>query len=56
MYKDLINEYVTIIVATKSQLLLEYNGKIIEESENTITMNDVSINQEIGRASCRERV
>ena len=45
MYKDLINEYVTIIVATKSQLLLEYNGKIIEESENTITMNDVSINQ-----------
>jgi len=45
MYNDLINEDVTIIVATKSQLLLEYNGRIVEEKENTIILNDVTINQ-----------
>ena len=45
MYKDLIGEYVTIIVATKAQMLLEYSGKIVEETENAIIMNDVSVNQ-----------
>lgn len=45
MYKELINEEVSIVVATKSEMLLEYNGLLVEESTSSLILKDVTVNQ-----------
>ena len=43
MYKDLINEEVTILVATKGDIVLEYNGTLVLEIDNEIELKDATI-------------
>ena len=43
MYKDLINEEVTILVATKGEMVLEYKGTLVSESDNELVLSDVTI-------------
>lgn len=43
MYKDLINERVTILVATRGDVVLEYEGTLTEENDTEIVLNDASI-------------
>ena len=43
MYKDLINEEVTILVATKGDTVLEYNGTLVLETDNEIELKDATI-------------
>lgn len=43
MYKDLINERVTVLVATKGDVVLEYEGTLTEENDTEIVLNDASI-------------
>ncbi len=43
MYKDLINEEVTILVATKGDIVLEYNGTLELETDNEIELKDATI-------------
>lgn len=43
MYKDLINERVTVLVATKGDVVLEYEGTLTEENDTEIILNDASI-------------
>lgn len=43
MYKDLINERVTVLVATRGDVVLEYEGTLIEENDTEIVLNDASI-------------
>ncbi|MBR2603679.1 MAG: hypothetical protein IKE10_01455 [Bacilli bacterium] len=43
MYKDLINEEVTILVATKGDIVLEYNGTLVLETDNEIELKDATI-------------
>ena len=43
MYKDLINERVTVLVATKGDVVLEYEGILTEENDTEIVLNDASI-------------
>lgn len=43
MYKDLINERVTVLVATRGDIVLEYEGTLTEENDTEIVLNDASI-------------
>ena len=43
MYKDLINEEVTILVATKGEVVLEYKGVLTKETDNEIELSNTSI-------------
>ena len=43
MYKDLINERVTVLVATRGDVVLEYEGTLAEENDTEIVLNDASI-------------
>ena len=43
MYKDLINEEVTILVATKGDIVLEYNDTLVLETDNEIELKDATI-------------
>lgn len=43
MYKDLINEKVTVLVATRGDVVLEYEGTLTEENDTEIVLNDASI-------------
>ena len=43
MYKDLINERVTVLVATRGDIVLEYEGILTEENDTEIVLNDASI-------------
>ena len=43
MYKDLINERVTVLVATRGDVVLEYEGLLTEENDTEIVLNDASI-------------
>lgn len=43
MYKDLINEEVTVLVATKGDTVLEYNGTLVSENDNEIELKDATI-------------
>ncbi len=43
MYKDLINERVTVLVATRGDVVLEYEGTLTEENDTEIVLNDASI-------------
>ena len=43
MYKNLIGEKVTVLVATKGDVVLEYEGTLVEENDTEIVLNDASI-------------
>ena len=43
MYKELINERVTVLVATRGDVVLEYEGTLVEENDTEIVLNDASI-------------
>ena len=43
MYKDLINDRVTVLVATRGDVVLEYEGTLTEENDTEIVLNDASI-------------
>ena len=43
MYNDLINERVTVLVATRGDVVLEYEGLLTEENDTEIVLNDASI-------------
>ena len=43
MYKDLINERVAVLVATRGDVVLEYEGILTEENDTEIVLNDASI-------------
>jgi hypothetical protein len=43
MYKELIGRKITVLVATKGDVVLEYSGTLVGESENEIELSDVSI-------------
>ncbi|MBR4830540.1 MAG: hypothetical protein IKZ96_02085 [Bacilli bacterium] len=43
MYKDLINEEVTVLVATKGEVVLEYKGILTKESDHEIELSNVTI-------------
>ena len=36
MYKELINKDVEVIVSSRGEMLLEYNGVLVEEDETSI--------------------
>lgn len=44
MFDNLINKNVTIVVSTKSEMLLEYNGVLVEENESIVKLENVNIN------------
>lgn len=44
MYNSFINKEVTVIVASRADSILEYNGLLCEENEKTIKLKNVSIN------------
>lgn len=44
MFNNMMNSEVTVIVSSRAETLLEYNGVLCEENENTITLRGVSIN------------
>lgn len=44
MYNSFINKEVTVIVASRADSILEYNGLLCEENEKTIKLRNVSIN------------
>ena len=43
MYKELINERVTVLVATRGDVVLEYEGTLVEENDTEIVLNNASI-------------
>ena len=43
MYKDLINERVTVLVATRGDVVLEYEGTLTEENDTEIVLVDATI-------------
>ena len=43
MYKSLIGEEVTVIVSSRGDNLLEYVGKLVDEEDNTIVLQNVNI-------------
>lgn len=43
MYKDLINERVTVLVATRGDIVLEYEGTLTEENDTEIVLSDATI-------------
>lgn len=44
MFNNFINCEVTVIVSSKSETLLEYNGILCDENETSIKLKNVSIN------------
>ena len=44
MFKELINNEVTVIVSSKTEMLLEYTGILSNEDETTIKLKNVYIN------------
>ena len=47
MFNDLINREVIVVVSSRTEFLLEYNGLLCEENENVIKLKNVDINQEM---------
>ncbi len=47
MFKELINENVTVIVSGKGDTILEYNGLLVREEDNTIKLTNASISHMI---------
>ncbi len=43
MYKDLINERITIIVSSRGDNLLEYVGVLSNENDDTLELKNVDI-------------
>ena len=43
MYKSLMGSIVNVIVGSRAEYLLEYNGKLINETDTTIELNDVTV-------------
>ena len=43
MYKELINEEVTVLVATKGDVVLEYKGVLTKETDNEIEISNASV-------------
>ena len=43
MYKDLINKGVEVIVSSRGEMLLEYNGVLVDEDETSIKLKNVNI-------------
>ena len=43
MYKELINKDVEVIVSSRGEMLLEYNGVLVEEDETSIKLKNVNI-------------
>lgn len=43
MYKELINEEVTVLVATKGEVVLEYKGVLTKESDSEIELSNVTV-------------
>ena len=47
MFKELINEKVCVIVSGKGDTILEYNGLLISEDDNTIKLTNALISHMI---------
>jgi len=47
MFKELINENVTVIVSGKGDTILEYNGLLVREEDNIIKLTNASISHMI---------
>lgn len=43
MYKSLLNQEVEVIVSTRTEMVLEYNGVFVSEDINTLVLKNVSI-------------
>lgn len=43
MYKDFINQEVSVLVSTRAENFLEYTGELTEETEKTITLKNANI-------------
>lgn len=43
MYKSLLNQEVEVIVSTRTEMVLEYNGVFVSEDVNTLVLKNVSI-------------
>lgn len=43
MYKSLLNQEVEVIVSTRTEMVLEYNGIFVSEDVNTLVLKNVSI-------------
>ena len=43
MYKDFVGSRVTLVVSSRSENLLEYEGDFIEENDDTIVLANVNI-------------
>lgn len=44
MYKKLMNKPVNVLVASRGDVILEYFGTIVEETETTLKLENVNIN------------
>ena len=44
MYKDFKDSIVNVIVSSKGDTILEYNGLLVSEDDKTIHLNNVTIN------------
>ncbi len=44
MFKDFINQRVTLIISSRGDNLLEYVGTLIAEDENSVLLSNVDIN------------
>ena len=47
MYKEMLNNDVTVMVSPRVENFLEYTGVLVEENEETLTLKNVSINYAI---------
>ena len=45
MYSDFINMNVTVLVATRGDIVFEYSGVMVSETENEIVLENVNIGQ-----------
>lgn len=43
MYKELISKEVEVIVSSRGEMLLEYNGVLVDEDETSIKLKNVNI-------------
>ena len=43
MYKSLMGSIVNVIVGSRAEYLLEYNGKLVNETDTTIELKDVTV-------------
>ena len=43
MYKELIGKEVEVIVSSRGEMLLEYNGVLVDEDETSIKLKNVNI-------------